>query len=805
MRLVLISACVCVFCAQGSAGPKLDELVTPMRLDQRSGDANLRSHTVSVAPGKPVGQTFVTGTDASRLCRVAIGAIWWNGSWGEDELLVLTIYGSPTKQDRIGAYAMPHKWRRWEGCIAMFPIWQKIEPNRSYYLELTVSGGDESIDGICTSTGQYDQGEGFLSGRRQAWDLFFETHVKGVPNPDADYGRLFSLWNLDYEGLEKVRGFVEKRQWEPASYALVEYYEENRPDLLERVNIPETRPADFDTREAELAMRMQTTADGDEGVVDIGPDWNHYAIWPTRGGVGLTRGGIRKFIATAYRYTGDRKYARLWNDVNYCCLRDQPNPVEAGAYPRTGPLHPAPPAGIFGGTMWSSLSIGPRAGFGFAYYRLFVDCPEFEPDVRAAFIFNVADMADVLMRHQAGGNWTTQIKSTLLVLGEEHPEWAKSRQMLQGGFDGMVQNLLETVHPDGPLKEATFNYHLLTLNRFTRMLTMADRLKLKVPNEARERVVKAAEYATFAAMPDFTAPLWGDSNPVTNLADGGVLLNAAKLFGRDDMLWIASGGKEGSAPVVGSIAFPHAGYFVMRSGWQADARYLAIHNGHSTSHGHFDALSLIVAAHGRQLIVDPGVFIYGTEHSARLTRTTSHSTVAVDDRNTVNADGENAWASNAAWDYFDGTNAGYQGMNEVKHRREILFVKPDYWVIRDSITGAAGRAVKSRFVVADTQVQLDKGIAATSHADGGNLMIMCVEGRMKLVSMQRAASWDKLTECTVVEHAPPSSQWYTVLVPYGDGKRPDVKVEPIADGLRVICGQRADVVRFGSKPEVERR
>jgi hypothetical protein len=758
------------------AGPVLDELVAPMRLDQRSGDPSLQTPR-DVTRDRPLGQTFVTGPRTRQLCRIAICHAWWNKSWTEDESLVLTVWDSPKKQEKIASYAMPYKWRRWEGAIMMFPIWQKIEPSHSYYMELTVTGGDGRIEGIGPASKSYGAGQAFVGGEPQDWDLFFETHGKDELNPEADYGRLFALWDLNYPGLGRVKELVQKKQWEAASYALVDYYENHRPDLLERPKqVPETRPADFTTKEADLALEMKTPAE-EEGVADIGPDWNHYAIWPTRGGVGLTRGGIRKYIANTYRCTGDRKYAKLWNEVNYCCLRDQPNPVEAGVYPKTGSLPPAPPAGIAGGSMWSSLSIGPRASFGFVYYRWFVDCPEFTPDVRAAFIFNLADMADVLLRHKAGGNWTTQIKSALMELAEQHPEWRDAKAMMEQGFGGLVENLLETVHPDGPLKEATSNYHLLTLNRFVRLLEQAGRLKVAVPEEARRRGQKAAEYPTFAVLPDFTVPLWGDSNPVTK--PGDVLKSAAKLFGRPDMLWVATEGKQGTPPTVNSIAFPTAGYFVMRSGWTSDARYLALHNGHSTSHGHWDALGVIMAAHGRQLVVDPGVYIYGTEHARRLTRAASHSTVTVGDRDARNDNGKNDWASNAKWDYFAGTNAGYAGAGGTHHRRQIIFAKPDYWVVRDGVMGPVGGNIVSRFVLSDTQAEQEGMTIRTKHASGGNLAIIPAGGvaSAHIAAMQRAASWDRLADCAVAEFVPAKPQWCTVLLPYSADRQPEVTVQ----------------------------
>src|SRR5207237_459726 len=70
----------------------------------------------------------------------------------------------------------------------------------------------------------------------------------------------------------------------------------------------------YDTHEADLVVEHKVPLD-DNLTLDLGPTWNHYALWPERGGVGLTRAGVRKYLANAYAATGNEKYARAWNDL----------------------------------------------------------------------------------------------------------------------------------------------------------------------------------------------------------------------------------------------------------------------------------------------------------------------------------------------------------------------------------------------------------------------------------------------------------------------------------------------------------
>src|SRR5262249_47382172 len=148
------------------------------------------------------------------------------------------------------------------------------------------------------------------------------------------------------------------------------------------------------------------------------------------------------------------------------------------------------------------------------------------------------------------------------------PEFKKAAHWRQHGFAGALQNCLDNTYPDGPLHEATVNYHNLSLNRYMAMLEAAQKersLEQQLPPEAVSRIEKMCEYVMYSTMPNGQLPRWGDSNPPSDSAE--LLKRGAALFRRDDMLWVATGGKSGKPPAQTSLAFPEAGYYLMRSGW----------------------------------------------------------------------------------------------------------------------------------------------------------------------------------------------------------------------------------------------
>src|SRR6185369_8084993 len=112
-------------------------------------------------------------------------------------------------------------------------------------------------------------------------------------------------------------------------------------------------------------------------------------------------------------------------------------------------------------------------------------------------------------------------------------------------------------------------------------------------------------------------------------------------------------------------------------------------------HAHADALAIDLAANGRTLLVDPGTFTYtGTKEMRDWFRSSAaHNTLTVDRQSSSISAGpfswktitnceRLAWKEEARFTFVSGRHRGYQhGI----HTRSILFLKHDYWVIRDQV------------------------------------------------------------------------------------------------------------------------
>lgn len=800
MRKLVLALCALwiTLAGQVAAGPVLDRILNQMVLDVTAGAIN-RDIYKTIAPANPIGQTFTTGPGTVEVSRIAVAVAYWHESWTEDESLVLTLWDSPEKSKQIASAQMPYKWRAWEGQVIMFTLNAPVTQGQQYYFEVTAEGGDGTIVGIYTGE-RYAGGTAYEAGKPAERNIWFEVHSRPTFDRDAAYSERFANWNLNYPGMEKVRDAVRSRDWDAAVDALISYYE-SQPDLLDPNHAKPRPDPKYDRSYADL-VADQKIKDEEGNVVDLGPNWNHYRMWRTRGGVGLTRSGVKSHLAGAYQRTGDEKFARAFNDMMACILDDQPCPLRSGVIkPGSVDLGPSPPAGIAGGSMWGGLSIGARMNQMWYFYSEVAPSPHFTRDVRAAMIFNMVDMANTLAVYKGGGNWEAQMSSALYELADRHPELARSAEWFDKGIRDLFANLMETVYPDGCLREPTYNYHCLTTNRFTRTLLRCREKGIPVDRRWEKRTEKAVEFIVYSTQPDWHCPARGDTYDPIDCTE--YPLRMASYYGRDDFLWIGSKGTQGKPPTSTSAQFPIGGWFIMRSDWTPRAHYLNLHNGDDRGHGHSDALSITLCAFGTPIITDPGVYAYGTAETAELSATRSHATVTVDGADAVRAKGPSRWQSTRTMDYYSGTNRGYRGIDGVTHTRKIAFVKPDYWVMSDTVNGSATHNVEVRFPFERMAVTLDPATGRCWTDTGrGNLMIVpCPGSGFRAQKLDYHIPRDGLQSAPMMVYDKdtqlPASLGMLVF-PFMGRSRPQADLEKIGpEAYRIDAPSGADYVCFG--------
>jgi Heparinase II/III-like protein/Heparinase II/III N-terminus len=370
----------------------------------------------------------------------------------------------------------------------------------------------------------------------------------------------------------------------------------------------------------------------------------------------------------------------------------------------------------------------------------------------------------------------------LFYLGILLPEFRSAARWRATGIRILLEQLDRQIYPDGVYFEQSSYYQRYTTDFYTHLLVLllanGEAFSNEVPARVAAKLKGSLDHLMYLTRPDGTTPLFGDD-------DGGRLVmldhlpandfratlsTGAALFQRNDYKYVAGqparetlwllgptgvdefNRLQGAAPDKKSASFIDGGYYVMRDGWSAEANYMLLdcgpHGFDGCGHAHADALAVDLAARGRTMLVDPGTYAYTASQQCRdwFRSSPAHNTLTVDGASSSVPAGPFSWATRArcerqAWlscerfDYFEGKHDGYQRLDvPAIHTRGVLFVKHDYWVMRDRVGSAGPHRYDLWFhfeVGATPDLEaLDQLAASVSETNGiAGLKISCLAGK----------------------------------------------------------------------------
>lgn len=418
-------------------------------------------------------------------------------------------------------------------------------------------------------------------------------------------------------------------------------------------------------------------------------------------------------LGQAYWLTGEEKYAQTF--VTHLDSWMEQNPPKLGIN-------------------WaSSLEVAFRSMSWIWALYFFKDSPALNPQtfLRALkFLYlSARHLETYLSTYFSPNTHLTGEALGLFYLGTMLPEFKESDRWRRTGLRILTEQLPRHVKPDGVYFEQSSYYHRYTTDFYTHLFILLRANGQDMPVELETKLGALLDHLMYITRPDGTTPLFGDDDggrlftlDRRALNDfRGALSTGAALFRRSDYKYVADGTAEETLWLLGpdglreldliearepagqSVAFEDGGYYVMRDGWNATSNYLRFDCGpHGTlncGHAHADALSFDLAALGRTILVDPGTYTYTGSKEMRdwFRSSEAHNTLTLDRESSSVSDGAFSWKTVARckqlnwigedrFDYVEGRHDGYARLPEpATHTRAILFLKRDYWVLRDRV------------------------------------------------------------------------------------------------------------------------
>ena len=327
----------------------------------------------------------------------------------------------------------------------------------------------------------------------------------------------------------------------------------------------------------------------------------------------------------------------------------------------------------------------------------------------------------------------------LYYLGTLLPEFKEAKRWRDTGSRILIEALPVHVQEDGVYFEQSSYYHRYTTDFYIHFLLLARANGFALPGEVEKSLALLLDHLMYITRPDGTTPLFGDDDggrlmPLDQRAANdfrATLATGSVLFNRGDLKFVAGDAVEELPWLLGveglrkfdlipahppahlSKSFPNGGYFVTRDGWSSNANYLLFdcgpHGALNCGHAHADALAIDVAINGRTTLVDPGTYTYTGSKQLRdwFRSSHAHNTVTIDNESSSIPDGAFSWKTKATctlkhwlttdrFDYVSGTHNGFERLPDpVTVERSILFLKHDYFIIRDSFNSNVSDDFKS--------------------------------------------------------------------------------------------------------------
>lgn len=604
-------------------------------------------------------------------------------------------------------------------------------------------------------------------------DIDRDQELKSLPESEV-LGKL----DLGRPGMEAVKAAADAGDEGAAFDRLVDYYR----DMFPRKPLETDRPVDTSVADDTIDHVFQW---GPYEKADYGSDidWE----WDPAGDIEWVAAVYRFYwagpLATAYRATGDEKYAKAFVDLT----TDWISKHKLEDRKRMHPVYT-----YWEGYVWLDIQTGIRA-----------------TNICSAFTHLVHGKAftGAFLRRLLASLYDHQVKTERIPMGKVHNkaifeqrgfinvahhfnEFAESRRWLEVALERARENFLLQTTSDGVQREWSYGYHAGVLRDAIEIRERMAEAGIPYPDDLWERIRLMHDYIFAVATPDLGAPMFGDGSRPIDVGDDrstwplyAQLIEGTELFG--DPKYAARANLDRDAlPEQKSYAFTEAGMYVMRNDWGPDQIHLGLHCSPPAISGHDqpDNGTFELYAYGRWLMPDTGFYTYGHDLEGRAwhRQTTVHQTLTLGGKDSEDDGRHLLWQSDTSGDVLVVENGSYEGLT---HRRTVWFVDRTFFVLLDEAIGDAAGQLDLHFQFAPGDVVFDdaSGSARTTFDDANVLVALGDGSAAEMVEEEGWFAWAyghrkprKAFRYALKEAAPTSV--VTCVVPYRGTDVPEVSV-----------------------------
>ena len=549
----------------------------------------------------------------------------------------------------------------------------------------------------------------FVSVNLMAADDIQENKVRSV-----DLYKLLSRFDLDRPELETVR----RSYGNPSitAFQLINYFKsrtsvKHPAGMLSGSGMQGRAVTEDEIKMADNALKHIFTGQSAYPPVFCGDDidWSLRPVPDNEWVWQLNRMYFWNAMAKAYLHTGDEKYAEEWCNQLVDWTKKNPND---GKHTYA----------------WRSIEAGIRGHSWTALYQHFISSPHFTPEVLVAFLNSCYDHAAYLMtQYRSGSNWGLMEAEGLAFIALTFPEFKDSGKWREEAFRRLNAEIKIQVYPDGYQRELAMGYHAGCISWFMNTVEMAvlNGFTDAFPESYLKIVEKMCEVPMKLTFPDGSSTQFGDSWTGSPGQYYGRLREWAKMFGREDFLYVASEGREGAVPDSTAWAYPFSGFYSLRSGWDKNDICLILKCGpDGGGHCQPDNGTFELYAGGRNLMPDAGSYIYSGDPEGRrwFRQTKIHQTLTLDGADSKYAPKLLLWKPGDKLDILVVENQSYP---DLKHRRAVLFADKKFFVIVDEAIGTGTGDVDLHFQLAPGKADINKKVFSVSSnfPDGWNVLV----------------------------------------------------------------------------------